>query len=282
MLIIGDELENAKVGQIGKLKGISGGSLIFVQNKHMPGFGTKYDGLVILIGNAMFKYGKDDAATDRLVIRKTTKPPKVMNDNLVNDIIDSEGDYLVYMLAQETKKMLDRPVRKRFTIPQSSLGSREEHRTDIDSVRCCLRDCFIIREDWKNGYWKEVPKAMIWDIYKGYCMDQNRGHFENKADFHASLEKIPVVVDGKIISRKDGTPAMMGDYGQRTAKRIDYYTHFYINCEAYEKYHPQGRAEAARNMEKEFREREINQNPPRALQNCVPRVINAMNTENGV
>jgi len=123
---------------------------------------------------------------------------------------------------------------------------------------------------------------MIWDIYKGYCMDQNRGHFENKKDFHASLEKIPVVVDGKIISRKDGTPAMMGDYGQRTAKRIDYYTHFYINCGAYEKYHPQGRAEAARNMEKEFREREINQNPPRALQNCVPRVINAMNTENGV
>jgi len=275
--VVSDELGNQIKEGIEMLKSFSGGTVLEVEEKFQRGRNARFFGSTEGAGNKMFLYGKDDAATDRLVIRNTHGVPKVINEHLVREILEEEGDWLAYQLAMLAIEMYAKPARERFNIPQTSIDAREEHRVDTDNVRAFLRDCCTIRESFA-GHFVTVNKADFWDIYHAYVNKEHEGRgLEKKGEFRDSLMDMKVYVHDEVedengnkvlverlVLRKDGTEARMGDYKAETKNREHHYTHIHLNKYGYKKYHNIGRQVNEKQEAQAVITAQINANPPQA------------------
>lgn len=192
------DMSYMSVNELKIFKQITGGDSIFAEFKGKPAFEFVYKGLLWFCTNRLPKFGGDrgDWVYDRIITLSCNNviPPE-KQDKLLLDKMYAERETILYMAVMGAKEVLNNGYN--FDIPSECIKQREEYKKENSPVATFFEECCEMRKS--NKIADNCTTKKMHDVFKAWCIDNNKGYAVTSREFKKELEQILGTDD---ISRK--------------------------------------------------------------------------------
>ena len=199
-------------------KQATGGDSIYMERKFKNGFSYTFNGFMWFCCNALPKFGgdKEDWVYNRILIIECNNviPVEKQDRNLVKHLLE-EKDYIVSLAIHALKRLISNNYV--FDMPKKCLEANQKYQVDNNSFLKFYNECVIERIPG-IAIKDNCTKGKIFEVYRAWCKDNNKGFYESKSEVRRLLEKM----------KKDNTIKTNG--GQ------EYYTDFTLKDEVKKEY----------------------------------------------
>jgi P4 family phage/plasmid primase-like protien len=183
-----NDMKYASISEISTFKSLTGGDSVLCEFKGQQQFNFTYSGLLWFCCNELPKFGGDkgDWVYERMILVKCDNviPVEKQNPHIVSDML-KESEYIIYLALQELKKVIDNKYK--FIIPESCIENRTEYKQNNDSVMKFYAECIT---DRPKKFFDNCTKKVLYDVYKAWCKDNNKGYSDTKQQFNESIKKL--------------------------------------------------------------------------------------------
>ncbi len=183
------DMSYMSVNELKIFKQITGGDSIFAEFKGKPAFEFVYKGLLWFCTNRLPKFGGDRGnwVYDRIITLSCNNViPHEKQDKLLLDKMYAEREAIVYMAIMGAKEVLANG--HNFDIPSESLKQREEYKKENSPVATFFDECCVMRKSQKIT--DSCTTKKMHDVFKAWCMDNNKGYAVTSREFKKELEQI--------------------------------------------------------------------------------------------
>lgn len=195
------DMSYVSVNELKIFKQVTGGDAVFAEFKNKPAFEFVYKGMMWFCTNRLPKFGGDrgDWVYDRVITFSCNNviPPE-KQDKLLLDKMYAEREAIVYMAVLGAKKVIENGYN--FDIPEDCLLEREQYKKDNSPVAMFFDECCEMRKSGKIT--DSCTTKKMHDVFKAWCIDNNKGYTPSPRDFKKELEEM-LDVD-KIIRKTHG------------------------------------------------------------------------------
>ncbi len=192
------DMSYVSVNELKIFKQITGGDSIFAEFKGKNSFEFVYKGLLWFCTNRLPKFGGDRGnwVYDRIItLRCDNVIPPEKQDKRLLDKMFAEREAILYMAVMGAKEVLDNGYN--FDIPSECIKQREEYKKENSPVATFFEECCEMRKSDKIS--DNCTTKKMHDVFKAWCMDNNKGYTVTSREFKKELEQILETDD---ISRK--------------------------------------------------------------------------------
>ena len=185
-----NDLNFFQIATLDTFKQATGGDYINVQFKFENSFNMLFSGLLWFCGNRLPKFGGDKGewVYDRFIIIKCDNviPEEKRDADLVEHLLE-EKDYIISLAIKGLKKVIDNGYK--YDIPEECELAKSEFITDNDSFLSFYGEC-IIERDPDETIQDYCTRGKIFEVYRAWCRDNNKNHFNTKKEVKQILEKM--------------------------------------------------------------------------------------------
>lgn len=171
-------------------KQATGGDPIYMEQKFMNGFSCTFNGFMWFCCNALPKFGgdKEDWVYNRILIIECNNviPVDKQDKDLVKHLLE-EKDYIVSLSIKALKRLIENNYK--FDIPEKCLKANKDYQMDNNSFLKFFNECTIERVP-RVAIKDNCTKGKIFEVYKAWCKDNNKGYTEAKGEVKRLLEKM--------------------------------------------------------------------------------------------
>lgn len=183
------DMSYMSVNELKIFKQITGGDSIFAEFKGKPAFEFVYKGLLWFCANRLPKFGGDrgDWVYDRIITLTCNNViPTEKQDKLLLDKMYAEREAIVYMAVMGAREVMENGYN--FDIPTECLKQREEYKKENSPVATFFEECCEMRKSHKIT--DNCTTKKMHDVFKAWCMDNNKGYAVTSREFKKELEQI--------------------------------------------------------------------------------------------
>lgn len=194
-LIGSSDMSYATVNELKAFKSITGGDTLSAEYKGKNSFNFVFNGLVWFCCNKLPKFGGDkgEHVYNRIMVCECNNPvPK--KDKYLQDKMYSEREYIVSLAIKELQKVIQNDYE--FIIPKVMQRAVDKYKVTNNSFLLFLEECTTERKFEKVQ--DNCTKAKLFEVYKAWCNDNNRGYYESKKDVKETLEGLGLADEKKV------------------------------------------------------------------------------------
>lgn len=192
-LIGSGELQFSRIPEIDKIKELTGGDRIRIENKYENAFTTQFRGFLWWNCNCLPNFGGDKGkhVYDRFLIVSCNNviPPEERDSQLLEKLL-AEKEIIVSVAIQHLQQAIARDYK--FTESERTVKNREEYMIRNNSLALFLKECCIIGEG-------RTTTSLFREKYMQWCKE-NRFEPEKRNDIARILENDFGVVKAKSYS----------------------------------------------------------------------------------
>ncbi len=191
-----------KVGQLKKLKLLTGGDSIDFERKGKDKFSARYNGLLWFGTNELPRFGGDRGkwVYNRFIIvecNNVISPNK--QDKHLCDKMFAEREGIVKKALDALKQAIDNGYM--FSVPESSKELLKEYADSNSPVISFFKECCVMRSEG-------VPKdscscRKMFDVFKAWCVDANNGYTAKKSEFKKEIAEFLNMTVDEITTRSN-------------------------------------------------------------------------------
>lgn len=171
-------------------KQATGGDSIYMEKKFKNGFSYTFNGFMWFCCNSLPKFGgdKEDWVYNRILITECNNviPVEKQDKNLVSHLLE-EKDYIVSLAIKHLKKLIKNNYQ--FDIPKKCTEANKKYQVDNNSFLKFFDECTVARIPGV-AIKDNCTKGKIFEVYKAWCKDNNKGYTEAKGEVRRLLEKM--------------------------------------------------------------------------------------------
>lgn len=185
-----NDMSYMNISELETFKQATGGDPINAEFKGENAIDFIFKGVMWFCGNKLAKFGGDkgDWVYNRVIIIKCDNvvPEEKRDRQLVKHLLE-EKEYIVSLAIRGLKQVIDNGYR--YDIPDICKKWLDKYKVENDSFLSFFNECLIERNP------EEIIKdnctcGKIFEVYRAYCSDNNKGHFNTKAEVKNLLEKM--------------------------------------------------------------------------------------------
>ncbi len=185
-----NDMSYMSVSELETFKQATGGDPINAEFKGENGIDFIFNGVMWFCGNQLPKFGGDkgDWTYNRIVVVECNNViPEDKRDSYLDDHLLEEKDYIVSLCIKALKKVIDNKFK--YDIPDVCKLAKDRYKVDNDSFLSFYEEC-IVERDINKPINDCCTKGKIFEVYKAYCKDNNKNHFNTKKEVKQMLETL--------------------------------------------------------------------------------------------
>ncbi len=191
-----------KIGQLKKLKLLTGGDSIDFERKGKDKFSARYNGLLWFGTNELPRFGGDRGqwVYDRFIIVECNNViPSNKQDKHLCDKMFAEREGIVQKALVALKQAIDNGYI--FSIPESSKELLKEYAESNSPVISFYKECCVLRSS-------DIPKdncscRRMFDVFRAWCVDTNNGYTAKKSEFKKEIAEFLNMTVDEITTRSN-------------------------------------------------------------------------------
>lgn len=185
-----NDLSYMTISSLDTFKQAVGGDYINVEYKFENSFDILFKGVLWFAGNRLPVFGGDKGpwVYDRLIIINCNNViPEEKRDKFLDQHLLSEADYIISLCVKALKKVIDNGYK--YDIPEKCKMAKEQYVVNNDSFLSFYNEC-IVERDLNAPITDDCTRGKIFEVYKEYCKNNNKNHFNTKKEVKQMLEKM--------------------------------------------------------------------------------------------
>lgn len=176
--------------EIDTFKQATGGDLINAEYKGENGIDFTFNGVLWFCGNKLPRFGGDKGewTYNRIIVVECNNViPEEKRDSFLDAHLIEESDYIISLCIKALLRVIKNGYK--YDIPEICKLAKKQYEIDNDSFLSFYEECIVDRDPTKpiTDY---CTKGKIFDVYKAYCKDNNKNHFNTKKEVQQILEKM--------------------------------------------------------------------------------------------
>lgn len=189
-LVGANDMSYLNIPTLDTFKQATGGDIINGEYKHENLINFLFRGVLWFCGNRLPYFGGDkgDWTYNRIIVVKCDNvvPVEKRDIFLVEHLLE-EKEYIVSICIDALLKVIENNYR--YDIPEICMVANEKYKIDNDSFLTFYNEC-ITERDPNMAVRDYCTIGKIFDVYKAYCNDNNRGYHNTKTEVKELLHKM--------------------------------------------------------------------------------------------
>lgn len=178
------------IPELDTFKQATGGDLINAEFKGENGIDFIFNGVIWLCSNKLPRFGADkgDWTYDRIIVVECNNViPEEKRDSFLDEHLIEESDYIISLCIKALLKVIKNGYK--YDIPEICKLARNQYKIDNDSFLSFYEECIADR-DLTKPIDDNCTRGKIFEVYKAYCRDNNKNHFNTRKEVKQLLEKM--------------------------------------------------------------------------------------------
>ena len=146
--------------------------------------------MIWLCSNKLPRFGADkgDWTYDRIIVVECNNViPEEKRDSFLDEHLIEESDYIISLCIKALLKVIKNGYK--YDIPEICKLARNQYKIDNDSFLSFYEECIADR-DLTKPIDDNCTRGKIFEVYKAYCRDNNKNHFNTRKEVKQLLEKM--------------------------------------------------------------------------------------------